>query len=143
MLEQIQRGDRAVLRQVSALELPFLEGAMSSVTGLGSVYLALVFLLATWAAGMTTFVTRAGIGLAGVWGVAYAMKYIVRRKRPSESHRSAVGYSFPSGHSATAFYLAVVFSTLIQPAVLLYLVAALVAVSRIYFRLHYPLDALA
>jgi membrane-associated phospholipid phosphatase len=143
MLEEIEKEDSLVLGKLSGIELPFLEGAMSSLTGLGSFYLASLFLLVSWVAGMQEFTVRAGIGILGMWTFTYSLKYVVRRERPSNHSRSTVGYSFPSGHSATAFYLAVMFSSVLNLAPLLYTVAGLVATSRIYFRLHYPLDALA
>lgn len=116
---------------------------MSSITGLGSFYLAGVFLSVAWVAGLRDFVLLTSLGLAGAWSITYSLKYLVRRERPAESHRSSVGYSFPSGHSTTAFYLAVMFSTVLPLNVFLYTVAGLVSFSRIYFRLHYPSDAVA
>ncbi|MFB6190282.1 MAG: phosphatase PAP2 family protein [Candidatus Nanohaloarchaea archaeon] len=143
MLEQVEEEDSFVLGKISGMDLPFLEGAMSSLTGLGSFYIASFFLLVSWVAGLQDFTLRTTIGILGMWTVTYSLKYIVRRERPADSNRATVGYSFPSGHSATAFYLAVMFSSVLNLAPLLYTVAGLVATSRIYFRLHYPLDALA
>jgi undecaprenyl-diphosphatase len=52
--------------------------------------------------------------------------------------------SFPSGHAATSFACAYVFSRLaprLTPAV--YGLAVLIAFSRVYVGVHYPLDVLA
>ncbi|MBN2565943.1 MAG: phosphatase PAP2 family protein, partial [Candidatus Eisenbacteria bacterium] len=52
--------------------------------------------------------------------------------------------SFPSAHASNSFAMATVASWGYRRlAVLFYIVAALVAYSRIYVGLHYPLDSLA
>ena len=52
--------------------------------------------------------------------------------------------SFPSGHSATAFAAATALAIMcprLRPAVLV--IAAAVALSRVYLRVHFPLDVIA
>jgi undecaprenyl-diphosphatase len=52
--------------------------------------------------------------------------------------------SFPSGHAATAFAGATLLSAFVpRLRLLLYVLAALVAWSRVYVGVHYPLDILA
>jgi undecaprenyl-diphosphatase len=52
--------------------------------------------------------------------------------------------SFPSGHAATSFAGATVLSAFVpRLRVLFYVLAALVAWSRVYVGVHYPLDILA
>src|SRR5262249_2035430 len=75
-----------------------------------------------------------------------AIKAATSRDRPdvdmlvSRPHSS----SFPSGHAATSFACATVLSAF-EPRlrVPLYVLAALIALSRTYVGVHYPLDVLA
>ena len=61
--------------------------------------------------------------------------------------RCGGGYSFFSGHASNSFALAVFFGALLKPyfrglPYLLLLIAALIAYSRIYIGVHFPLDIL-
>lgn len=75
-----------------------------------------------------------------------AIKLAVPRARPhvhtlvAEPH----SHSFPSGHSASSFACAVVLASL-APAwrIPLFVLAALIAWSRVYVGVHYPFDVLA
>jgi undecaprenyl-diphosphatase len=96
----------------------------------------------------------AAVVLAAV-ALAFAMtdlvvKPLVARARPFETSvatrvidRRPLTYSFPSGHAASSVAAAVTLSR-IWPAgrLMLWLLAALVALSRIYVGVHYPLDVL-
>jgi undecaprenyl-diphosphatase len=79
------------------------------------------------------------------------VKHLIKRDRPCEAladvHRRIVPsdrFSFPSGHTAAAFVMAVLiahfFPLLTVPAVGW---AVLVGLSRIYLGVHYPTDILA
>ena len=79
--------------------------------------------------------------------VCKVIKLLVRRQRPAvpDGLRRVVKpwdvYSFPSGHSALSFALALMVAVnypLYAIPVLLF--AALIAFTRIYFGTHYPLD---
>ncbi len=74
------------------------------------------------------------------------VKLIVHRTRPrvptlvAEPH----SHSFPSGHAASSFACAVVLAAYVPRwRVAFYLLAALIAFSRAYVGVHYPLDVLA
>jgi len=78
------------------------------------------------------------------------LKLLVRRQRPAlpDELRTIVKpwdkFSFPSGHSALSFALALMVAVnypIYAAPVLLF--AALIAFSRIYFGTHYPLDVAA
>lgn len=83
--------------------------------------------------------------------VEYPIKYYFRRRRPFIDIVQAITvgrkpgtYSFPSGHSAAAFAGAWLLSRhypLLTP--LWYVIAALVAFSRIYLGVHYPGDVVS
>lgn len=136
--------DEALMERISSFQPPFLENMLGSYTSLGSFYLAVLFIVVSWFSGREDFTVQMVKGLGVTWMSVYLLKAVFRRQRPAESHNSFVDYSFPSGHSTTAFFLAVAFSQLLPVlAPLFYVLAGLVAVSRVYLKLHYPSDALA
>ena len=84
--------------------------------------------------------------------VEFVIKPLVARVRPYvtvEGLFSLVGpersYSFPSGHSATAFAVAYVLARMlpVKYGAPILLLAALMAFSRLYVGVHYPTDVLA
>ncbi|EKD67284.1 MAG: Undecaprenyl-diphosphatase [uncultured bacterium] len=93
------------------------------------------------------------LGLAGgmTWSLTeLIIKPLVARLRPSSALDAAIvvggfplGYSFPSGHAASAFALATVLAY-IEPKWKkgLYVLAILISLSRIYLGHHYPIDVI-
>lgn len=88
--------------------------------------------------------------------VMFALKAIFQRERPLEPLLGAVpGFSFPSGHSFSSFtffgllvYLIIDmrrFSVLVKWLLgsLCLLIAAIIALSRVYLKVHYPSDVIA
>ncbi|GAA1491169.1 hypothetical protein GCM10009626_39150 [Brachybacterium sacelli] len=99
---------------------------------------------------------RAGALVMIPWGLAEALKLVVRRPRPeAESLRQQLvpppeSFSYPSGHTAVAaaFCLAILLSLPAGPgrrfgAVLTVLIVAITAWSRVALGLHHPSDVLA
>jgi undecaprenyl-diphosphatase len=82
--------------------------------------------------------------------ISYGLREAIGRDRPPlrfpEPHPLvAVPHSgsFPSGHSATSFACAATLAWLTPlPKTALYLLAALIAFSRVYGGVHYPLDVI-
>lgn len=82
--------------------------------------------------------------------VNQGLKRLFRRQRPTINGddrfnvRTPVTSSFPSGHSSSAFFAAVLLSTLVPVswAVMFFVLAALVALSRVMVRLHHFSDIL-
>lgn len=75
-----------------------------------------------------------------------ALKLAIPRTRPDVHALVARphSHSFPSGHAATSFACATVIAALVPRArVPLFLLASLVAWSRVYVGVHYPFDVLA
>lgn len=126
--------------------------------GLGWVQIGLCLLmaLAGWLLKRRPWLTSA---LGGVWAVAVAglgaqlIKHLVGRPRPHLNHDwwaltgpgwQAELHSFPSGHAATSFALAVVLAGRFPRAwPLWYGAAAFIALGRVIDRSHYPLDVMA
>lgn len=88
-------------------------------------------------------------GILGLAGVVLAIKFLVRRERPAgewgEIYRNTDPHSFPSGHAARAFLLAVIASALAPPwlAVALWVWAPLVSLARVAMGVHYLSDVVA
>jgi len=89
-----------------------------------------------------------GLGIVGAaYGLNYAVKLAVRRKRPVMPELPPLSpvvssLSFPSAHSTTSFAAARAFAGLV-PAPLLYAAAGAFALSRPYLGVHYPSDVVA
>jgi membrane-associated phospholipid phosphatase len=133
---------------------PWLDRAMLGFTQLGSGLAPI--LLAAWlfAASQPGLAYELLLGSLTLALTVELAKIIFRRSRPFVrlSQARIVGYrargrSFPSGHTSQAFYLAALllehFHLGLGAAAGLYLLAALVAVTRMYIGAHYPRDVLA
>ncbi|MDD2921665.1 MAG: phosphatase PAP2 family protein [Anaerolineales bacterium] len=88
-------------------------------------------------------------GILGLAGVVLAIKFLVRRERPQGEwggiYRNTDPHSFPSGHAARAFLIAVV-ATPLAPAwlvILLWIWAPLVSLARVAMGVHYLSDVAA
>ena len=154
MLDRVADVDRATLEAVASLRSSWLSAAFVVIsawwvkglviTGLGGIA-DLRSRRPPWT--MVSAGVAAGIAAAITGGLKEAFD----RARPSVADPSFVGVvappgsdSFPSGHAAEAYGAATVIAILAPrlrvPALAL---AALVAVSRVYLGVHYPLDVLA
>jgi undecaprenyl-diphosphatase len=131
--------------------LDWLFVALSFLGYVGLVWIALAPLFA-WRSGRPALVSTALIA-GTVWAadlLAVALKAAVDRPRPyrvvAEADpllRTDIGASFPSGHAATSFAGAVLLAYLFRRSVpALLALAVLVAVSRVYVGVHYPLDVI-
>jgi undecaprenyl-diphosphatase len=88
-------------------------------------------------------------GILGLAGVVLTIKILVRRERPEGDwggiYRNTDPHSFPSGHAARAFLIAVV-ATPLAPAwlvILLWIWAPLVSLARVAMGVHYLSDVVA
>ena len=124
----------------------------SAIGYAGLVWILLAPALAAWTRQpllRTTLVTAGTVWFADL--TAIALKSVFERPRPFERLGevdallgATVGASMPSGHAATSFAGAVVLAGLVRRATpALFALAVLIAVSRVYVGVHYPLDILA
>lgn len=88
-----------------------------------------------------------GISVLAV--IVMSLKFIIRRRRPEGEwggiYRNTDPHSFPSGHAARAFMIALV-ATALGPAwvgILLWVWAPLVALARVAMGVHYVSDVVA
>lgn len=90
---------------------------------------------------------HATIALAVTSFFVVIVKRTVRRTRPAHEVQALAPpdrFSFPSGHTAAAFALAIaMFGAIPMVAPALVLVAILVGYGRMYLGVHYPIDVLA
>ncbi len=88
-------------------------------------------------------------GILGLAGVVLAIKFLVRRERPQGEwggiYRNSDPHSFPSGHAARAFLIAVIASAFgpIWLFAALWIWAPLVALARVSMGVHYVSDVVA
>ena len=157
----VQAFDNHVASFVVSHRTAALNAAMKAVTWLGSwvavlVAAGLVLLLVFRRRLPVGFLVLAVVAWAGTQGGTTLAKNVVQRPRPPEDLRllSAHGWSWPSGHTATATLVFAVLATVVWmlttsirlrllAAVGWIFVAAAVAFSRIELGVHWTTDVLA
>ncbi len=132
----------------------WLDRMMMGLTQVGNGITALVIGLILFFARERLAAYELVLGTLTLWIVVEFLKAVVRRPRPVTrvSQARVVGYpasglSFPSGHTSQVFFMATLmtqyFHTSIWVTFLLYTVALLVGITRMYVGAHYPRDVLA
>jgi len=132
----------------------WLDRMMLGFTQIGSGIAALAIGLILFLTGNRLAAYELILGTITLWIMVELVKALVRRSRPfiRVTQARIVGYraggrSFPSGHTSQAFFMV----TLLAPhfhasawvVFLLYAIALLVGVTRMYVGAHYPRDVLA
>jgi undecaprenyl-diphosphatase len=88
-------------------------------------------------------------GVSALAVIVMTLKFLIRRRRPEGEwggiYRNTDPHSFPSGHAARAFLIAVVASALgpVWAGILLLIWAPLVALARVAMGVHYVSDVVA
>jgi len=134
------------------LRSKWLDLVMFSLTKLGEGWIIFLLLTAIYflSGAVGTWYVQSIVTFMAAGLICQIMKKYIPRARPVSvltnvnvlGERLTAG-SFPSGHTATAFALAVVFSAHWGSwAPLFFLVAALIGVTRVYVGAHFPLDVL-
>ncbi len=134
---------------------PFwLDRFMWIVTQIGNGVVGIVLAIFLYFIGYRDLSMQLLFGFLTLWLTVEFIKTIVERTRPFLVLEGARiigwrerGKSFPSGHTAQAFFMAALlagyFNSGALPGVILYGTAALVALTRIYVGAHYPRDVIA
>ncbi len=135
-------------RFLRLLHLPLL---IATYVGYGYVWAALALALIVFGTNADHQNVLLGVGVtAAVVLACQGVKALTERPRPrfvrqGFHHQFLTSSSFPSNHTAMAFAMAYLVLRL-YPAwyniLLLYLLAVLIGLSRVYLREHYPLDVL-
>lgn len=132
----------------------WLDRLMTGVTQIGNGIAAGVLAAICFVAGYRLLAYELILGVLTLWLVVELVKVLAHRRRPFARitqarivGQPAGGRSFPSGHTAQAFFMATLlvgyFGIGVWGALLLYTIALLVGVTRMYVGAHYPRDVLA
>jgi membrane-associated phospholipid phosphatase len=132
----------------------WLDWIMLGFTQVGSAFAALAIGLILFFTGNHLAAYEFSLGSITLWMVVELLKALVRRSRPSFRvikarivGLRAIGQSFPSGHTSQAFFTATLLAPYFHSAgwliFLLYGMALLVGLTRMYVGAHYPRDVLA
>jgi undecaprenyl-diphosphatase len=151
--------DRDFTTYTNSLRTPFGDFVWLNIThtagvvSYGLAVLSAIYLAFAWKRGKR--MQAMAIVLSGIFsGIAVTViKIVVQRNRPFKTLGTVQalgpkgGWSFPSGHTADAFFLAAILFILYPQKKLLlatvYIWAFLVAISRVYLGVHYYSDVLA
>ena len=132
----------------------WLDWTMLGFTQVGSATVALAIGLILFLAGDHLVAYEFALGSLTLWMMVELVKALVRRSRPVFRVTQArivgyraVGRSFPSGHTSQVFFAATLMAPFFHASawvvILLYAVALLVGITRMYVGAHYPRDVLA
>jgi undecaprenyl-diphosphatase len=138
-----------VEHRVGLLDLFF--EALSYIGSFGLLWLVLAVAISGFSWSRPWLWTRVGVAILLAESVTGALKEWVERDRPpvvdpdpEPIMRLPETYSFPSGHATVSFACATVLALAVPRLKYpLFALAALVAWSRVYVGVHYPLDVLA
>ena len=132
----------------------WLDQVMLGFTQIGNGFAILAFAVILFLVNERLVAYELILGTLTLWLVVMLVKFIVHRSRPFILLKQAriVGYrargrSFPSGHTSQTFFIATLmtqhFHASVWVAFLLYVIALMVGITRIYVGAHYPRDVLA
>ena len=125
--------------------------ALSYAGSFGLIWLAIAVAISGYSRSRPWLWAQVGVAILVAEGVSRVLKHWVGRARPqvaSSEPEPLVDLpssdSFPSGHATIGFACATVLALAVpRLRVPLYVLAALIAFSRVYVGVHYPFDVLA
>lgn len=151
MFTKIRQWDSKALEVIIKSRKNWLNKVMIFVTTIGN-HGTIWFLLAIPLLFFDRF-RRTGISIILAMAVAFLcgeiiIKHIVRRNRPCKMVekdklliKRPIDYSFPSGHSTSSFAVfTVICFTLPELCIPVFILACMIAFSRMYLQVHYPSD---
>ena len=132
---------------------PWVDWLMLGFTQIGNGVFAMVLALILFFKVNHILAYELAFGTLTLWLAVELLKIIIHRTRPYiklEDIRiigsRASGHSFPSGHTSQSFFLATLllhyYQVNIFISILLYGIALMVGITRIYVGMHYPRDVL-
>ena len=152
-LRPILELDARLSNQMRVAEKP---GALRAISVFfahsGDSWFWAIALIALWVSGDSFWKKWAVLQFVGISLLAalvLSIKFLVRRRRPEGEwggiYRNTDPHSFPSGHAARSFLIAVIATGLgpVGVAILLWIWAPLVALARVAMGVHYVSDVVA
>ena len=128
----------------SLVSFPLARQLLIDYTALGSYFLLPFYflILHRFEEKNAAYLTALTGAITGI--TVFLLKNVFTRARPSAALIETGGHSFPSGHAALVFSLAVVFSDRWPGRkIMFYSLAAAVSITRVFLGVHYPTDILA
>ena len=127
---------------------------MLLITQIGSGIAVALIVLGLFLGGERLLSYELALGTFSLWLVVELLKFLVHRSRPFIKLAQArivgvraAGQSFPSGHTSQAFFVATLITQHYHLSLwllfLLYAIAFLVGITRMYVGAHYPRDVMA
>lgn len=142
--------DIQVLLRLNNMRIQFLDILMKIITKFGGLNLTIFYCVFLY-----LFISKQTGLLTGLISlittlIIQLLKRLINRPRPYYTFENIKclsepleKYSFPSGHTAAAFNMAIMFSrTFPFLAPIFFVIAILVAFSRVYLNFHYPSDVI-
>jgi membrane-associated phospholipid phosphatase len=132
----------------------WLDWVMLAITQIGNGLVAVILAVYMFFDGFTRLAYELLLGVISLWLIVELIKALIQRPRPvfNTANTRVVGYrergrSFPSGHTSQAFFLATLlafrFTAILEVKILLFFIALVVGLTRMYVGAHYPRDVLA
>lgn len=138
----------------SRIKNKYLDIFMYRVTDLGGAIFITVFTLSLIIFGSTAnkiigIEALLALGISQI--IVHSLKMLLSRERPYKiiEHLNTFGidlsdYSFPSGHTTASFSLATTLAVnMPKISLIVFILALIIAISRIYLGVHYPTDVAA
>jgi undecaprenyl-diphosphatase len=146
-LNQVVALDTGLFSFASSLHNPYLDLFFNLITYVGSSVFWVLLIVLFWLKNKKKISLHLLYAFILDTASILLLKFIFLRPRPSEVFNLGIdieiGPSFPSGHTERAFSGAFVLSNYYKKyRILFYSLSILIAFSRVYIGLHFPLDTL-